>query len=224
MTLSLSTLSLITTAVALVGVGINPQKASAQTTLPFEATYDVQITTTPLGENIFEAADIGVSTDAPYGLTNLVNTNYARLNPETGVFTYGPDAEAIIDLEELPIGPVTLSGDGSDRLFGTISGSSAIDFENLVGTGSATLTITGGAGRFMGAMGTLDISETAVVSPNPQDPIDAEFLVTGSFTVPQSVPEATNTKTILGMGIIGTSLLLRQRRKKISQNLAKTNF
>lgn len=223
MTLRLSTLSLITTAVALVSVGINPQKASAQNTFPFEATYTAEITTTPLGENIFEATDIAVSSDAPYGLTNLFNRNYARLNPETGVFTYGPDP-AIIGLEDLPFGTTTLSGDGSDKLFGTISGSSAIDFENLVGTGSSTITITDGAGRFSGAMGTLDVSETTVVSPNPEDPIDAEFLITGSFTVPETVPEASNTKTILGMGIIGAGLLIRQRRKKISRNVAKTNM
>jgi LPXTG-motif cell wall-anchored protein len=44
-------------------------------------------------------------------------------------------------------------------------------------------------------------------------------VLTGSFTVPQKVPEAGNTATILGMGIIGTGLLLRQRRKTVLPKL-----
>jgi LPXTG-motif cell wall-anchored protein len=49
-------------------------------------------------------------------------------------------------------------------------------------------------------------------------------VLTGSFTVPQKVPETGNTTTLIGMGIIGTGLLLRQRRKTSSRNLIKANL
>ncbi|MEB3220427.1 MAG: hypothetical protein VKN72_29925 [Nostocales cyanobacterium 94392] len=46
-----------------------------------------------------------------------------------------------------------------------------------------------------------------------------EALVTGSFTVPQRVPEAGNTTTLVGMGIIGAGLLLHKRQKSPVSNL-----
>lgn len=100
--------------------------------------------------------------------------NYAEFNPDTGVFTFGPDP-ATFGLEGLPIGTLTLSGNGSDKLFGTVSGSVSVDFENLVGTGSSTITITGGAGRFNRAIGTLDLLENATLSPDPTAPIESRL-------------------------------------------------
>lgn len=194
---------------ALTLLGFEPgAEAIAQTTYPFDAVYDAEIITTPIEGNISKTTETGESADAPYGLTNLTITNYAELNPETGVFTYGP-SPASFGLEGLPPGTFTLFGDESDKVFGTISGSVSVDFENLVGTGSATITITGGEGLFSGATGTLDLLENDTFSPDPTAPIDAEFSISGSI---QTVPEPTTNTTLIGIGMIGVGFLLYSRR------------
>ncbi len=194
-------------ALTLLGFG-SGASASAQSTYPFEATYNAEITTRPIIGNISEATDIGESADAPYGLTSWINMNYAEFNPDTGVFTFGPDP-ATFGLEGLPIGTLTLSGNGSDKLFGTVSGSVSVDFENLVGTGSSTITITGGAGRFNGAIGTLNLLENATLSPDPTAPIESRLTVSGSF---EAVPEPkTGTGTLIAIGVIGAGFILHRR-------------
>lgn len=211
MTPRLSTLSLITTTVALIGLAINPPKASAQTTFPLETTYFTEVTLTELSDNLFRADLQGSSPDAPYGLTNFtIENSYAQLNPNTGQFVFDPDPTKF-NLEGVPKGILTLSGSGRDKLFGELAGSTTIDFENRVGSGSSTLKIVGGEGRFKGATGVLDVLENDIVTT--EGFIQPAFTTSGSFQVPQTVPEPRNTTTILGIGIIGAGLMLRQRRK-----------
>ena len=198
---------LVPVALTLLGFG-SGASASAQTTYPFEATYNAEITARPIRGNISEATDIGESADASYGLTSWINMNYAEFDPDTGVFTFRPDP-ATFGLQGLPIGTLTLSGNGSDKLFGTVSGSVSVNFEKLVGGGSSTITITGGAGRFNDATGTLDLLENAQLSPDPTAPIQSRLTVSGSF---EAVPEpGAGIGTLVAIGAIGTGFLLRRR-------------
>lgn len=198
-------------AVALVGFGASVPKAIAQTTYPFEATYNAEITNKPIAPNISESFDVGESVDAPYGLTNIMNMTYAEFDPNTSVFRFDSDPAAI-GLEGLPVGTFTFFGSGSDRLLGRISGSASIDFENLVGTGSSTITIFDGEGRFTDASGILELSENATLSPDPTAPISSEFRISGSFQTPEAVPEPKADATLVAIGLIGGTFLLRRYR------------
>ena len=75
-------------ALTLVGCGLAISPASAQTTYPFEATYNSEITTTPLQQTdagiVLKTNVTGSSIDAPYGLTNLTINNYTSVDPSTG--------------------------------------------------------------------------------------------------------------------------------------------
>ena len=221
MTPRLSALSLITSTIVLAGLGLNSPKANAQN-FPLETTYSTQVNLTDLGNNIFRADLEGTSNDAPYGLTNFSITNsYAKFNPATNEFVFDPNPE-VFNLENEPKGQLTLSGDSSDKLFGELAGSTIIDFSNSVGSGSSTLKIVGGEGRFVGATGVLDVLENDIVTS--EGAIQPSFTTSGSFQISQTVPEPRNTKTILGIGIIGSGLLVGQRRKKSNRNLTKANL
>ncbi|MEO1374544.1 MAG: hypothetical protein AAFW70_09555 [Cyanobacteria bacterium J06635_10] len=226
MTFRFSTLPLITTTVALLSLGINSQKANAQN-FPLETTYSSEVTLTELGNNFFQADVQGSSPDAPYGLTDFeIRNSYAKLNPDIGEFVFDPDPTKLdnrgVNVEGLPKGTLTLSGDGSDKLFGELIGSTTIDFEEGVGSGSSILKIVGGEGRFNGATGILNVSENDIV--NPDGSINPRYTTSGSFQVAKTIPEPRNTKTILGMGIIGAGLLLHQRQKTFSRNLSEHNL
>lgn len=200
-------------ALTLVGFGLDIFPASAQTTYPFEATYNVEIITTPLEGNLSEATETGESVDAPYGLTNLTNLAYAEFDPNTNIFKFDSDP-AVLGLEGLPVGEFNFFGSGSNQLFATISGTSQADFENLVGAGSSTLTITGGEGIFSGATGTLRLLENDTFSPDPTAPINARYAISGLIETPQAVPEPRTDATLVGIGAIGTGFLLRRHRHR----------
>jgi hypothetical protein len=197
--------------VALLGFGLDATRASAQTTYPFEATYNVETRAIPIPSyvNVFQATDTGGSIDAPYGLTTFFNSNYAVFNPDSSVFTFGPDP-ATYGLEGFPIGTLTLSGQGSEKLFGTISGFAAIDFANGVGSGSSTITIIGGEGRFSGATGIFSLLESNTLSLDPTAPIKGTLLVKGSF---QTVPEPGTNTALVGVGALAVGLSLYSRHR-----------
>ncbi len=204
--LRLHSVWLVPAAFTLLGFGPVPS-AIAQTTYPFRATYNAEITTKLLAENVLKTNIRGESADAPYGLTNLTIGNYAKVDPGTGVVAYGPDP-ATFGLEGLPLDTtITLFGNGSDKLFGTNSGSISPE-----GTGSGTITITGGGGKFFGATGTLDFSQNNISSPDPTGltaPIISEGRVSGSFQV---VPEPKPNATLIGISALGVGFLLNSRR------------
>jgi hypothetical protein len=214
------TLSLISGTVGLLSLGLTTTKVNAQT-FPFETIFKTQSITREIAPNITEVTVLGENENAPYGLNNLSSMSYIQLDPDTGISTFVPDATEF-GLENLPSLKDVISTDsGDDKLIGTSTGTAITDLENLTVSIDGTINITDGTGRFQGATGSFNLSEDLKISPDPTAPLVGEALVSGSFTVPQQVPEAANTKTILGIGIIGAGLLLRQRRKKISQNLAK---
>jgi hypothetical protein len=197
-------------ALTLVGFGSSVTKASAQTTYPFQATYNSEITTKetniPL---VLDTTVIGESPDAPYGLTNLIIKNYSQVDPNTGVATYNSDP-ATFGLQNVPFGTLTLSGQGNDKLFGTNKGTASLE------SGSGTISITGGEGRFRGATGTLDLFQTITSNPDPTGltaPIISPATISGSFVVSQAVPEPKTDAMLVGIGVIGAGLVLRRHRR-----------
>ncbi|HYX17754.1 MAG TPA: hypothetical protein VE944_26035 [Nostoc sp.] len=208
-----STTWLSCAALTLLGFAADVPKAIAQTIYPFEAVYNVEITNIPIAPNIFESTDVGKSIDAPYGLTNLTNLTYAEFDPATSVFRFSSDPAAL-NLEGLPVSTFSLFSSGSDRVFGSIVGTASLDFENFVGTGSSTITITGGEGRFIGATGILNLLESDTFTPDPTAPINSKFTISGSFQTPQAVPEPETNATLIGIGAVSVGFLLSRRNNK----------
>lgn len=204
--LRLHSVWLFCAALTLLGFGPGAAKATAQSTYPFEATYNAEITTKPTSApNVIEPTVIGESADAPYGLTNLMIMNYASVDPDTGLVTFDSDP-ATFGLEGLPIGTLTLSKNGSDKLFGTNRGTASLS------GGSGPITITGGEGKFIGATGTLELLQNNTSSPDPTGvtaPIEAQITISGSF---QAVPEPKPNATVIGIGAIGVGFLLHSSR------------
>jgi hypothetical protein len=191
-------------------VGASTAKVIAQTTYPFEATYNSEITTKetniPL---VLDTTVIGETLDAPYNLTNLIIRNYSQVDPNTGVATYNSDP-ATFGLQNVPFGTLTLSGQGNDKLFGTNAGTASLE------SGSGTISITGGEGRFIGATGTLDLFQTITSNPDPTGltaPIISPARISGSFVVSQGVPEPKTDAMLVAIGVIGTGLVLRRHRR-----------
>ncbi len=198
-------------AATLLSFGLGDAKASAQTQYPFETIYNSETTLEPIAANIFRITNIGDSVDAPYGLTRLVNISYGDLNSNTGAIAIDPDP-ATFGLENLTLGNITIFGQGEDKLFGTTRGTAALDFQNLVGTVSNTISITGGSGRFSGAIGTLILSENLTLNPDPTAPVKGLPLIEGSFQTFQTVPEPRNIAAHFSIGVIGVGFLLRRCR------------
>lgn len=205
-------LSLISGTVALLGLGLGTTKVNAQT-FPFEATYKTENSFEPIQGNVFKSTVTGESNDAPYGLTKLMKMNYIETDENTGVQTIATDA-AEFGIEGLPILSETFFGNGDDKLFASTTGTVIPNFEDFTTSISGTTTIVGGEGNFAGATGSLTLAENTIFDPNAttEPSTTGTAVLTGSFTVPQRVPEAGNTKTIFAIGMIGTSLLLHKRR------------
>jgi hypothetical protein len=206
---------LIPAALAIVGLGSFVQSASAQTVLPFNTVYDTLLTLTPItGTNVSQALIVGVNPDAPYGLTNFRSfNNYSRFNVATGNLEFVQDA-SIFGLSGLPIGGEEFFGNGDDKLFGNSTATAAFDFPNNVLAGSGVINITGGAGRFSGANGTINFTEIQPLS-DPTAPLIGQATLKGSFVVPQQVPEPATNTALIGMGLMGSALVVKRRYKSI---------
>lgn len=197
--------------VTLLGVALSGAKATAQTTYPFNVTYNTSVVLTPVTPEVSEASVSGLNPNAPYGLTNFTSTNYSQFNPATGAFRFIPDA-AQFGLEGLPVGVDKFFGVGDDQLFGSSNATAVIN--NATGTldGTGTITITGGSGRFVGATGVLNFSETEPLAQDLTAPLKGQAFLTGSFQTPQKVPEPTINLVFIGVGVTAAGFLLRQRR------------
>ena len=201
-----------TTAATLVGFG---KSATAQTIYPFDTVYDVQQVLTSIpGTDLFDALVSGFNPNAPYGLTNYTVRSYVRANLNTGVIAFNTDPVQF-GLKDFPLGSVVYSGSGNDKLLGTSSGTSVIDFTIGRISGTTNEIITGGTGRFSGATGIINVFES---EPIPEDPtattLRGRAFSSGSFATPQKVPEPTTTTALIGIGLIGAALLLRQHHLK----------
>lgn len=214
--MKLGSLTLSFIPLVLLSLGLNVTKANAQITFPFEATYNTQTVFEPIQNDVFKSTVTGESTDAPYGLTNFIRMNYIERDENTGVESIVTDATEF-GIEGLPILTETFFGSGDDKLFASTTGTAIRNVEDFTASTNGTTTIVGGEGSFQGATGTLTFSENVIFNPNAttEPSTTGTVVLSGSFTVPQRVPEAGNTTTLVGMGIISASLLLRQRWKII---------
>lgn len=197
---------LVPVAMTFISVLSGAAKAIAQTTLPFNTSYETEVILEPVTPNVSRASISGFNPDAPYGLTNFTSTNYSQFDPETGTFTFVPDATQF-GLQGLPVGTDVFSGSGEDQLFGTSNATATIDLTTGTLNGSGTVTITGGEGIFSGASGILNFSETEPLNQDPTAPLRGQAFLSGSIEV---VPEpGAEIGILVGMGVIGSSFLLR---------------
>lgn len=198
---------------ALIGFGSSIESAKAQTFYTFDANYDVLSTSEPINQNVSLTTLSGESTDAPFGLSKVSGLTYSQVDLATGTFRFNTDP-ANFGLEDLPLGSVTLFGDGDNKLFGTNNAMGTIDFTNLTGTAENTFTITGGEGLFENAAGTLILQEFYQISLDPNVPTIANSKASGTIEVPlnQKVPEPNNIFALMGIGVIISTFLLRQRQ------------
>ena len=197
-------------AFTLVGIGSSVQSTAAQTKYEFNTFYNTEVILNPITSSVSKASVSGNNPNAPYGLVDLTSLNYSQFDPTTGVFAFVPDA-ATFGLKRLPIGMDVYAGSGDDKLFGSSNATATIDSEINRLLGSGTVTITGGAGRFSGASGVLNFSESEPLAQDPTAPLRGQAFLSGSFQVPQNVPEPRSNTTLVGMGLIGAVSLLRRR-------------
>lgn len=202
-----NTVWLVPVALTLAGFGIGAVPATAQTTYPFNADYEILATAKDLTPNLEQIFLSGSSTNAPYGLNTVNSLSYSQTNFTTGEYSFNTDPTAF-GLQGLPFGLVTFSGSGDDKLFGTESGTGLIDFTTLRVTSSGTLNIIGGEGRFKGATGTIPVSQVQPLSLQIGVELKGEAKVNGFF---QTVPEPNTATTLVGMGMIGIGIMLRRR-------------
>ncbi len=201
----------------LLGFGSSSQSVTAQTTYPFNATYDVLSTSEPITQDVLATTISGTSTDAPYDLTTINGLTYSQVDFATGSFRFNTNPIAF-GLQNEPFGSIVF-GSGTNKLFGTDEATGvidgAIDSKTLTGRASGTFTITGGSGIFQGATGTLAFSDVDTISLDPSVPTRARSTVNGSFQVPpvQAVPEPRTDTTLTVVGAIAAGVLLRCRRK-----------
>ncbi len=87
------------------------------------------------------------------------------------------------------------------------------DFKNLTVSGEGTINITGGAGRFTGATGTLTFTQEDELNPDPTAPIVGDAVIRGSFQVPHQIPEPSYTVG-LAAGVVGAGLFLSRKKSK----------
>ncbi|MGB3649928.1 MAG: PEP-CTERM sorting domain-containing protein [Rivularia sp. (in: cyanobacteria)] len=206
---------LIPVALTCLSIGSNIQKAAANTIFPFNVVYDTEVTVTPIdNSDVVKASVRGTNSNAPYGLTNFISENYSRINPETGVGTFSADPTDLgLDPEVFPFLTEEYSGSGDDKLFGFSQLTAFFDFQTFTVSGEGSINITGGAGRFTGANGTLNFTENGDFDPNPTAPILGEAVISGSFQVPHKIPEPTDTIG-LAAGVVGAGLFLRRKKTK----------
>ena len=211
---------LIPVAFTFVGFASNVKSAIAQTTFPFDVVYRTDVKLEPIpSTDILVASVVGFNPEAPYGLTNLTSVNnYSRFDPTTNVFTFTSDP-ARFGLEGFPTAVDTFFGSGDDRLIGSSEATATIDSATNTLNGTGIITITGGTGRFTGATGILNFSESESLDQDPTaDPLRGQAFLSGSFQVPQRVPEPSTNMTLAGIGVIGTGFLLRRRRLQSVHN------
>ncbi len=206
-------------AIAALSFGLSTTKAFAQTTYPFNAIYNGVNEFEPITSEVSKITLTATNADAPYGLTNIASESYSRLDPATGITTVSPDA-AEFGINGLPILTDTFFGSGNNKLFGISTVTVIADLPNLTASASGTFTITDGSGEFIGAKGTLQISDIFTLNLDPTAPVKGRVSVSGSFQTFQKVPEP-NAGIGMVLGICGVGLFLKRQRKQIPLPVVK---
>ena len=208
--------------VTLVGFGSSIESAKAQQLYTFNATYDASsMLSNSITEDITARTISGSSSDASFGLSKARGLLYVKTDLSTGSYRYSTNP-VTFGLQNLPLGGVTLFGEGNNKLFYAVeNGTGMLNTETLTTTGSNTNNITGGEGLFQGATGTLAGSEVYQVANLLVDPTSAstgKVTINGNISVltTQKVPEPNTTTALAGIGIVGVTFLLRSIRRQIS--------
>jgi hypothetical protein len=199
-------------AVTLLGMGITA-KVNAQTVYPFDTSYDTEVTLIPIpSTDVLQAFIFGNNPNAPYGLTSFQSiNNYSRLDPATGNLVFVQDA-SLFGLQGFPIGGEEFFGSGNDRLFGNSSAIASFNFANGTLDGTGVVNITGGTGRFQGAIGTLNFTESEPLNEDPTAPLSGKTFLNGSFQVADKIPEPTTNMALFGVAAIGLGFLRRRQQ------------
>ncbi len=200
--------------ITVLSFGSNTHKAVAQTTYPFNATFNTSSTSVPVTADVSGITFSGEITGSPYGLTQISGFSYSQLDSTTGSLRFNTNP-GTFGLQSLPQGEVMLFGSGSNRLIATNNATGVIDFQTLRATTTNIFTITNGEGLFKGATGSLTLDEVFQISSDPAVPTTGRSQVSGTIQVPltQKVPEPNNITPILSMSVLGAAFLWRQLSK-----------
>lgn len=175
--------------------------------MPLTTCHQPKSAITP---NVSATTIFGTSDDAPYNLNSVSGLTYSQIDFVTGRLRFNTDA-TIFGLQGLPAGEVVLFGSASNKLFGTNNATGLIDFQTLTGTASNIFTITRGEGIFKGAIGTLTLNESYLLSLDPNIPTTGKSIVNGTIQVfSTTIPEPTPI-TGLALSMIASALLVRRR-------------
>lgn len=198
-------------AVTLLSMGITA-KANAQI-YPFNTFYNTEVTLIPIpSTDVSQAFVSGYNPNAPYGLTNFKSiNNYSRVDPATGNLVFVQDATQF-GLQGFPIGGDEFFGSGNDKLFGNSTAIASFNIPNGTLDGTGVVNITGGTGRFQGAIGTLDFSESEPLNADPTAPLRGQTFLNGSFQVSQKIPEPTTNIALFGVAAIALGFLRRRQQ------------
>lgn len=213
---------LIPATLTIVTLGLNMQSAKAQSNSNnyiFSADYNTFVTIDPTFRpdlGIVRATIKGESTKpAPYGLDLFVSNTYGKLepieNPSINKYTFNSNP-SVFGLE----GELAFSDryyGGANELFGKANDSAEINFAEGIIKGGGTITIFGGTGLFQNATGTITFTQQDQLNP-PGSPSQGLAKLNFTLQTPQEVPEPTATTSLIGMGLIGASLVISRRYKK----------
>ena len=124
----------------------------------------------------------------------------------------------------MPLGSVTLFGEGDNKLFGTNDAVGTIDFTNFTGAAENTFTITNGEGLFENAIGTVILQEFYQISLDPNVPTIASSKASGTIEVPlaQEISEPNNIVALAGISL--STVILSQLRKKSRRGILSSDF
>ena len=223
MSLRSYTAYLVPVALTLVGFEVNAAFATEQTSeeiyefsIPYTVFTDVDPTFRP-DLNISKVTDRGESNNALYGLTNFLSNAYAqaefRGTTVSSTFNANP---AVFGIEGEILGDRFFGG--PNELFTTSSGSFETDLVEGVIRGTGNLVVLDGTGIFENATGTVTFTQSNRLNPaNPTATAEGMATLNFSLRTPKPVPEPTSPITLLGIGTIGASFMLRRycQRKKV---------
>ena len=162
--------------------------------------------------DVSQAFVSGYNANAPYGLTNFKSIhNYSRRDPATGNLVFVQDASKF-GIEGFPIGGEEFFGSGNDKLFGNSSAIASFNFANGTLDGTGVVNITGGTGKFAGAIGILNFTESEPLNEDPTAPLRGKTLLNGSFQVSQKIPEPTTNIALFGSCAIALGFLRRRHQ------------
>jgi hypothetical protein len=211
---------LMTATLTLVSLGSNMQSVKAQVNYTFSADYNTLVTidTTYRPDlGIVRATIKGESTQsAPYGLDSFVSETYGKLepieDPSINEYTFNSDP-SVFGLEGEPAFSDRYYG-GANELFGKASDRAEINFAEGIIKGAGTITIFGGTGLFQNATGTITFTQQDQLNP-PGTPSQGLAKLNFNLQTPQQVPEPTANKSLIVMGLMGASLVISRRYKKV---------